>query len=106
MSDNFSGSVGVELISSERKRQVELKGYDLEHDARCHPDGSLRVAAACYLLAGTDYMVVKRGVVPPEADAFPEWLEDDRVKHGVISSIRRGGAFAAAEIDRLSQKPL
>ena len=40
---------GIEFISDERKRQIEVEGYDEEHDDR-HYDNELAIAASCYCL--------------------------------------------------------
>lgn len=43
-------NTGVELIATERQRQIDVEGYAPEHDDE-HTPGSLRRAAATYLLA-------------------------------------------------------
>ena len=41
---------GIELITEERKRQIEVKGYSSEHDDE-HAKGELSEAAASYALS-------------------------------------------------------
>lgn len=39
---------GIELIAEERKRQVEVEGWDESHDDN-HDEGQLAIAAGCYM---------------------------------------------------------
>ena len=40
---------GIELITKERQRQIEVEGWTKEHDAE-HTNDSLALAAVCYAL--------------------------------------------------------
>ncbi len=50
---------GIELITAERKRQIEKEGWTPEHDAE-HTDGSLALAAVCYAAPEQIYVMAKK----------------------------------------------
>lgn len=99
---------GVELISTERARQISAEGWTPEHDDE-HDGGELAQAAICYAMHARD-----RGVRPISA-CGKSWLEffwpsywlrsywkpspNDRIRELV-----KAGALIAAEIDRLQRK--
>jgi len=84
---------GSELISAERRRQMEVEGWTPMHDDE-HTLWQLSRAARCYVLPG----------ISRQTPCRPEWPwhtgfwkpSDDSVKNLV-----RAGALIAAEIDRL-----
>lgn len=93
---------GIEIITEERKRQVDEEGYTARHDIEENELGQLAFAAAAY-------------ACPPEANKatglkrthlFPwdsrTWSpSDDRIRE-----LAKAGALIAAEIDRLqNSKP-
>ena len=93
-------------IAAERKRQIEVEGYDAAHDD-AHVDGELLRAAVLY------YANAKRLPSDPpmklRADGAPvgwpwkaEWWKPD----GGCRDIERAGALALAERDRLRRKHL
>jgi len=71
------------MIRAERLRQVAVKGYDEEHDAR-HAHGELTALAVHWIRAA--------GWPSPGIDAAPRAALDGLVK---------AGALIAAEIDRI-----
>jgi hypothetical protein len=84
---------GVELIATERLRQIESEGWDSGHDDT-HDQGELAKAAAAYALESYG-----------SAHAYdywpwhPDWWRPtDRV-----STLAKAGALIAAEIDRLQR---
>ena len=87
---------GVELIAEERRRQIEVKGWTTEHDAR-HTNNSLAMAAVCYAIPP-----IQRGFRCDAPMIWPwsaEWWKPcpkDRVRELV-----KAGALIAAEIDRI-----
>jgi len=113
---------GIELISEERKRQVDVEGWTDLHDGS-HNHGELVGAAGCYLAASFGkqdrkidasfelrepsrdkmYFNVKNG---KWNDAWP-WDEqyDKREKHDQLRCLVIAGALIAAEIDRLLNLP-
>ena len=89
---------GIELMSDERQRQIEKKGWSLEHDDS-HVNGELAQAAIAYVLEEM------YGGLAQDTEAFAWfpwelrwWKPKDR-----ISNLVRAGAFLAAEIDRLQR---
>lgn len=108
---------GVDLIATERQRQIETEGWTPEHDD-AHTLGELAVAGACYALLGTrwrDSQALGRSLIrgilwPWEARWFkPAQYPDDPPfppsKTLDIKNLVRAGALIAAEIDRLQRKP-
>ena len=108
---------GIELISEERKRQVNEEGWTPEHDAQ-HVHGQLSKAAACYALDFEEIFVMKaeKGSAPQSFDPWP-WFNDyyrysdgpptkikawdKRKEHDRITKLKIAGALIAAEIDRI-----
>lgn len=81
-------SDGAALIAAERRRQVEVEGWDAEHDDR-KKSGSLAQAALCYVVGNDDHW--------PWSGAY--WKPTgDRVRDLV-----KAAALLAAEIDRLQR---
>jgi hypothetical protein len=77
---------GVAEVIRERRWQIEQLGYDADHDSGCHADGGLVHHAAVQL----GFAQVERvsGTADPASDE---------------SRMRKAGALAAAEIDRLGR---
>lgn len=90
-------------IVAERKRQMEVEGWTLEHDDE-HDDGSLARAAACYAMpaairimaAGVNETVKSR--VWPLSWAPDWWKPKDRRR-----DLIRAAALIVAEIERLDR---
>ena len=96
---------GIEIIAKERKRQIEEEGYSAAHDDK-HDCGELADAAACYLISNSSKSVLDMSSTWDE-----QWLRiwpfdlkylkltpEDRIRE-----LAKGGAFVAAEIDRLKR---
>lgn len=89
---------GVELITRERQRQIEVEGWSYQHDDQ-HTQCQLAQAAACYAWPPMRPPFVKK--------AWP-W---DRVywkptPENRIRELIKAGALIAAEIDRLQRDKL
>ena len=90
---------GLQLIAAERLRQIEVEGYEPEHDSG-HTDEALAIAAACYAMPATLRKPRLTGVLVPAAWPWAAryWkpTPEDRVRELV-----KAGALIVAEIDRL-----
>jgi hypothetical protein len=87
---------GVKLIAEERQRQIEVEGFDEEHDAKICQNGVL-AAAACYY-AWPNINNINQGLL------FPiEWgmVWAKRENKSRLQQLVVAGALIAAEIDRL-----
>ena len=89
---------GVQLIVAERERQIDVEGWDAEHDDG-HSDGELQKAARCYLSrrAGGYFIDHAPSSWP---FGFDWWKPSD----DPIRNLTKAGALIAAEIDRLQRK--
>ena len=85
---------GAELIVAERKRQIEVTGWDADHDEN-HQDGELWHAARCYLSLKPGDIRMPGG--------WP-WDQGDFKPKSRIENLVRAGALIAAEIDRLQRE--
>lgn len=90
---------GIELITTERDRQVAEEGWTPEHDEQ-HSEDDLAVAGAMYALPSKF-----RRLLPNVIDLLWPWAKEwwkptpnDRVRELV-----KAGALIAAEIDRLQR---
>jgi hypothetical protein len=83
---------GIELIATERERQVSVEGYGDEHD-NDHEDGTLAEAGA--------HLAALRGY-----DHAPAWSKHLKVKHSRnrVRELTIAGALVAAEIDRIQRR--
>ena len=99
----------LEMISAERKRQIEEEGWDADHDDR-HTNGELVRAAICYAANSLDVEVREvhsdqrfsnEGLYPWKSEWEEEDIKDKIGRHGDIRSLEIAGALIAAEIDRL-----
>ena len=94
---------GIELITQERKRQIEKEGWSIETDMELQPCGELAIAAMCYASpSDTGPFRFFRGktcpaVWPWDASSWKPSL----TKEGRIQELAKAGALIAAEIDRL-----
>lgn len=99
---------GIELITEERRRQVEVEGWTQAHDAS-HDEDELALAAVCYALPhdkiqiGDNPVFVNPLIVTIQRVRFWPWemkwwrpSPRNRVRELV-----KAGALIAAEIDRL-----
>lgn len=92
---------GIQLITEERKRQIEVEGWTPEHDAK-HNTDDLAHAAAAYASAELYRRTTSEGydntphIWPFERKWFKPTPEN-RVRELV-----KAGALIAAEIDRLN----
>lgn len=99
---------GIELIAEERQRQIEVEGFDLEHDEEYTLD-ELAAAAAAYAFAPFMDDKIQKGYKTPPSPMWPEdWLAkwwkptpEDRIRE-----LQKAGALIAAEIDRIQQLDL
>lgn len=120
MDDNTTPT-GIDLIAAERRRQVEVEGYDAAHDD-AHTEHQLAWAAACYAAPERIYIVNQYfgGEHFAFDDPWPadwEQLEDKRprdLRHRLLHAdaidpserircLIKAGALIAAEIDRLQR---
>ena len=92
-------STGIELIAAERQRQIEVEGFNAEHDRDA--ENELAAAAACY--ATPPPWRHKR----PDDDPVPlGWPWDDRywkpTPDDRVRELVKAGALIAAAIDALT----
>jgi hypothetical protein len=90
----------VEMISAERRRQVEVEGWGQSHDDG-HTDGSLAEAAGCYALAERMREFWGGDPIPDEWPWEDGWWKptpNDRIRELV-----KAGALIVAEIERLQR---
>lgn len=87
---------GIERITAERQRQIEVEGWTPEHDDE-HVPSALTAAACCYAYAAFD---ADPSNVPGDWPWSARWWKpsDDPIRNLV-----KAGALIAAEIDRLER---
>lgn len=82
---------GIDLIITERWRQITEEGFDVNHDYQ-HSQVTLKIAAHCYLLADGP-----ESPLPPEWPWSPKWWKPkDKVRNVVLA-----GALYLAAADRV-----
>lgn len=84
---------GTEIITEERKRQIEKEGYSHKHDDN-HINGEISLAAVSYAIP-PKYRKLRNSLFP--WDVFKP-TPADRIKE-----LAKAGALIAAEIDRLNR---
>ena len=104
MAQRHTEALALEMISNERQRQIDLEGFTLEHDERCHGDGVLAMAAACYAAPCPIFTIEFCG----DGEAHDAWpLGDEWDKREQWDDLRRltvAGALIVAEIERKLSK--
>lgn len=101
-------STGVQLIASERRRQIEIEKWTPEQDD-AHNLGQMAGAAACYALNACGFLnphlieayrppVTHKVRVWPWADSWWKPTPENRIR-----DLTKAGALIAAEIDRLQR---
>jgi len=95
-------SDAIELIATERRRQIEQEGWSPEHDDT-HTEGELADAAAYHAATSPVYRHWRGGhyeSIWPKGwgSKWDHRLKSDRVRQLVVA-----GALIAAEIDRLQR---
>lgn len=86
---------GSERIAAERRRQIEVEGHTLEHDAD-HDDTSLIMAAVSYAFTAA------HGNSNTLPDPLWPWeVESWKPSDNPVRNLEKAGALIAAEIDRL-----
>ncbi len=101
---------GVELISQERQRQIEIEGHTSKHDDENNCGGSLVLASVSYALdaVGTyawdgvnnpSYYKKHAGYIWPWDVKWWKPTPNDPIRQLI-----KAGALIAAEIDRLQRK--
>lgn len=95
---------GIEIISDERKRQIEVEGYTSEHDDK-EKGNQIALAAACYAIPA---YVLNVPVLNNRKTVFDIiWNWDDEfwkpTPNNRIKELAKAGALIAAEIDRLQR---
>lgn len=90
---------GAELISEERKRQIEVEGYDKEHDAdEYYHDVDAFVKAA------VSYSIIDlKDSQENYAYAWWPWNETSWKPKDRLRNLVRAGALIAAAIDKLNK---
>lgn len=92
---------GIELISEERKRQIEVEGWTNDHDSKYYT-GQLVYAASCYLVYDYPHWAecVEAIPIPKMWPWAKEWWKP--TPENRIRELQKAGALIAAEIDRLN----
>lgn len=91
-------STALKDIASERRRQIKVEGWSLEHDDS-HTNGEMACAAAVYAKHSAGKRVHRPGSCPLEWPwAIAWWKPKDR-----RGDLVRAGALIVAEIERLDR---
>jgi len=107
---------GIELITAERQRQIEVKGYNAEHD-EMESAFQLSTAAGMYIAnaINTDFedhthydgkgdcarFQLRQIDTKKWGEEWPWEDKDGRDKADVLTSLVKAGALVAAEIDNI-----
>ena len=100
LSSRESKESAVADVLLERKRQIEVEGWTLDHDDQ-HPAGSLARAALCYAFAASRTHYSIRFVPPrfwPESWHF-RWWKPKNPRRDLV----RAAALIIAEIERIDR---
>lgn len=86
-------------VLAERRRQVEVEGWDHAHDDEEHPDGQLAMAGACYAAHSEMETTQMWRMLWPWDGKW--WKPKDR-----RSDLVRAAALLIAEIERIDRAAL
>ena len=95
---------GIEIISKERKRQIEVEGYDESHDDK-EKGNQLALAAACYTIPSYVRNVPVLNNRKTVFDIIWNWDYEfwKPTPENRIKELAKAGALIAAKIDRLQR---
>lgn len=112
---------GIEIITEERKRQIDVKKYDTKHDSD-ETAFELSTAAGCFIANAlnkefknyTHYddkgpvarFQLRQVNTRRWKEEWPWSDHDGREKADIITSLAKAGALCAAEIDRIQKSDL
>lgn len=90
---------GIQLIAAERARQIQVEGWNAEHDQE-HVNGELTEAAVCYAEAASSQIrgACGWGRMPRAWPWNRQWWKPSPE---AVRNLVKSGALIAAEIDRL-----
>lgn len=98
---------GIELITQERKRQIEVEGWTQEHDKQ-HIGGDLAAAGAAYAVGAASSLVnqdddYRATMYADVAEVVWPWDEEwwKPTPENIVRQLAKAGALIAAEIDRI-----
>jgi len=83
---------GIELITDERRRQIEEEGWTSQHDDQ-HTKSQMMYAAVCYIMASAGNIV----------ETYWPWGRQWWKPTERLRDLVKAGALIAAEIDRLQR---
>lgn len=97
----MENKTALELVLEERKRQIEVEGYSLEHDDK-HDGGEIAFAAACYATHPRDIFIKEDY---SESFRFERQIPFDeyhiRPDIDELECAVKGAALMLAEVERL-----
>ena len=113
MSETPKAESGADLITAERRRQIEREGWSPEHDDE-HDSCEMAMAAVAYAFEAVDQAngICEDPWAGPPDRWWPWWVSDGQhapVPSGFkpsddpIRNLVKAGALIAAEIDRLQR---
>lgn len=88
---------GIDLIAAERQRQIEVEGFDEEHDALESTD-DLVAAAVAYAMCDMPGNEVDN--LPQNWPWDPVWWKPKNRRKNLV----RAGALIAAALDRMDEE--
>ncbi|MDY8137588.1 hypothetical protein [Aquimarina sp. 2201CG5-10] len=93
-------TTGIELITKERKEQIEIHNRTIEDDKKFNTDYQLSYAGCCLVWTEIDNFLLDCRYRPPTGWGLQSWhnMLDKPYKERLIIA----GALIAAEIDRLN----
>ena len=95
---------GIDLIMTERIRQIEQEGWTPEHDDE-HDAGELAAAGAAYAMNAADQLhPYSQGDGCNEQPPCWPWDDEWWKPKDPLRDLVRAGALIAAEIDRLQRR--
>ncbi len=100
------GMTGIELIASERRRQVMVEGWTPEHDDE-HKHGELSMAARAYCGYASTQIRIPHNHEDRQLLPYGGWPWDAewwKPSPDPLRNLVKAGALIAAEIDRLQRK--
>ncbi len=92
--------IAVGIMVAERKRQIEVKGYDSERDDNYKKD-ELAIAAACYLYAPKYPFSIAAGDKAP--DQWP-MVHSWKPQGGRMRQLQKASGLLLAEMERQLRK--
>jgi len=98
----MSQNLPIEMIEAERSRQIEVKGWTLEHDDG-HTDHQLAMYAGLLAIPASHRSLALRRLLFPTSAWLAGAIKDPSDEDERLQELAKAGALIVAEMERIQR---